>query len=219
MLRPRRIRHFKNNILQTRGLRRRPMDSRCARSGRNGSEIDDEIADLPPEHIRRWGKKGRQLVKYHLSRKLFKTKKISRDLKHTTKTQYSSRITRFILIPIDDSKPRKSRFGFQNGQIVRIADQLGIVIIQNRRRNQISPRWEINNGGFVTSRAAFAGRAAIAIGNGFLYGCCVICHAVSGSSQEAHRSASDNCDSFSSLSEWNREKRQVNQTNTHPLAP
>ena len=72
MLRPLITIHLNHNILETRRLRRRPMNPRSLTLSRDTRQINDEIPDLSPKHIR------------------------------SSKPQNTIRIPRFILIAIND---------------------------------------------------------------------------------------------------------------------
>ena len=111
MLRPRRITHLKHTILQTRRLRRRPMNAQRRRPRRNTRRIKHHIPNLTIEHIR------------------------------STKLQS----IRSILIAVYQPKAGEACGGFEDGEIVRVADDLRVVVVDEGGGDDVGPGGEIDD--------------------------------------------------------------------------
>ena len=112
MLRPRARTHPDLDILNARSLPGRPMNTGGSSARRYSSQIEDQIANLPEEDIRR----------------------------------YPALVTvALILIAVYQTKSCESWRRLDDRKRVWIANNLGKVVINDRRRDYICAGWEVDN--------------------------------------------------------------------------
>ena len=87
---------------------------------------------------------------------------------------------RLILIAIDDAEADKVCSSSKYGQIIRISDNLGIIIVYDGWRYQVSAGGEVNNSRCKGWRLAPPWSTATTTADGLLNSSCIICNTVSG---------------------------------------
>lgn len=105
MLCPSSIRHLEHNVLQARRLSRRPVNARSTRRGRDSSQVDDQVTDLPIEDI---------------------------GCPETEDTPC------LVLVAVDDTEAGEVGSRLKRGKTVGVADDQGVVVVDDRRRDNIS---------------------------------------------------------------------------------
>ena len=139
MLCPRSRTHIKHQILQTRRLRCRPMNTGSRVPTRNGRHIKNKVAYLSIEDV------GRAPVQ----------------------------ACRIIFVAIYESESGETCGSLDHRDVGWVANQHGVVLVEDRGGNQIGTGWEIDySGGGGAGCAAFA--AAAAGEDGVVDSCCII---------------------------------------------
>lgn len=137
--------HHNMDILDTRGLTRGPVDTRCTRGSWDVCQVQLQVSDLSEEHVCRYP----ALVAITL-----------------------------VLITVNQTKSSEACSGFDDGHRVRIADELCEIVVDDRRRDQISSCREVYNGRRC-GRSFPAGRAkSTAITDSRINSSRVVSHAV-----------------------------------------
>lgn len=105
------VTHLEHQILKTRCLRRRPMDSREPVAWGYSRQIKDQISNLSVEYIG------------------------------------SSELESISAVLISINQPKAAEVGrwLQDWQAVWVSDDLGIVVVDDRGRDEVCARWEIDD--------------------------------------------------------------------------
>lgn len=96
-----------------------------------------------------------------------------------SESQYPRCISRLILVAINHPKTRESRSRLQHRQTVRVANQLGVVVIEEGGRYYVGPGREVYDSRSDGRRGARTWSATVSIADSFLYSCSIIRHTIS----------------------------------------
>jgi hypothetical protein len=83
-----------------------------------------------------------------------------------------------ILVSVDQTKARESGGCFDDWDRIWIANQLGEIIVDDRRRDQVGSGWEVHNGRGCRGRLAACRAKTTTITNSRVDGSSIIRHAV-----------------------------------------